>query len=66
MATIIGEITIRLVPGAGDTKSPVTVIRRASKMWCVEEEDGTIRGLFPSEIDLANRIQEHIVSSWRN
>ena len=57
---IIGNITIELKPASGETIEPVKLIRE-NKIWGVEKLDGTVRGLFPSEVRIASWIQEELI-----
>ncbi len=50
-------------PVAGEQKAPATLFRSKDKLWHVEE-DGKVRGLYPSEVKLAMLIQEQVISEW--
>jgi hypothetical protein len=56
----ITEITIRIVPNAGETAEPVTLRRMPDKGWQAETPDGVRDRLFHSEMVLAIEIQEII------
>jgi hypothetical protein len=66
MAKIIG-IRVTIGPGKNEDISTVTLIRDSDKLWFVEYTElnaERTRGLFPSEVRLANMIQEHIIHPW--
>ena len=57
----IADVSIKIEPGANETIEPV-ILKRTGKIWSVERQDGTERGLFPGEIRIANFIQEELIA----
>ena len=63
----ITRIEVTLEPHLGEiNKMIVHLIRSPEKMWSILEHDGVIRGLYPSEIELADNIQKLIISKFND
>lgn len=62
----ITNIAITIGPkNEDDLSDTITISRDESKLWqAYNHQSKKVRGLFPSEIELAHMLQEHIVSKW--